>query len=721
MKKETIKKNRHGLGLRSKFLFVLLGSSIACTLVTAYQSLTLSQDTLDKSLTLHLESLRGSRRDQIENYFDEKRAEINVFSDNPVVIDAMKEFSAASSLLEQYNIDVKPEESEQLKSHYRKELLTPLKALTGKTAIVDHFMPKSGSARYLQSNYIVKNPAPVGSKQLYEVAGDGSYYSDLHEQYHKDLLHFAEGFGFYDLLLINKTNSQIVYSVHKELDYATSLDNGPYADTKLASIVRKVLRRPEKGQVEVSDYEPYTPSLGQPAAFFAAPIYDGSTLIGAIAAQIPVDKINEILTNDKKWLKDGLGKTGEVYIVGFDKLMRSASRFSYPAASLLSSNPNSKDEVKKGSEVKKLPSSVLTQLVDNESTTDALRGNTGNKTVMGYGGYKVMSSYAPLNIAGLDWALVVEKGAEEAKEPLTKIEKALLTGASITAAVMTLYALFASNIFIGPIQSILTHTEKINANEETTPLVSRRNDEFGQLTHSVNDLTLKLKDKEEQCLRQEKLLKERLLMIFPPAIADKVDNNETLIGDRFQNVAITVILLSGFNEVAAELSAQESVALLNRFINNFDEAAHNHGVDKITSQGNHYLAASGLMNPRLDYARNAVAFAEEVIVSIHRFNIAQGSSITARIGISSGEVTAGVIGKEKPIYNLMGDTVTIANLLSERTAKNSIRIDAPVYNQLLETDDFIVSDIISHLHVGEVANWEQVVNSTMDNGSEYAG
>jgi class 3 adenylate cyclase len=476
----------------------------------------------------------------------------------------------------------------------------------------------------------------------------------------------------------------------------------------LANIVREVLSRPEKGMVVTSDYASYIPSLGQPAAFFAAPIFDGSNLMGVIAAQIPIDKINSILTNDKKWEKDGLGKTGEVYVVGFDKLMRSASRFSSPGID------ETQNKVKKDTQAEKQHSSILQQRIDNESITDALRGNTGNKTVMGYKGYKVMSSYAPLNIPDLDWALVVEKGAEEAKESLTAIEKALLTGASITAAVMTLYALFASNIFIGPIQSILTHTEKINADKKTAPMVSKRSDEFGQLTRAVNEMTQKLKDKEAQCDDQEKLLKQRLLMIFPPPIAEKIANEETLIGDRFQNVAITVIKLAGFNEAAAQMSAQDSVALLNRFINNFDEAAQNNGVDKITSQGNLYLAASGLMNPRLDYARNAVAFAEEVIVSIHRFNIAQGSSISAQVGISSGEVIAGVIGKEKPIYNLMGDTVTIANLLAESAVRNSVRVDAPVYNQLLETDDFVDCKIIPHLHVGEVANWQQEVSSKMD-------
>ncbi|MGB1257245.1 MAG: adenylate/guanylate cyclase domain-containing protein, partial [Thiolinea sp.] len=219
---------------------------------------------------------------------------------------------------------------------------------------------------------------------------------------------------------------------------------------------------------------------------------------------------------------------------------------------------------------------------------------------------------------------------------------------------------------------------------------------------------------QEKNKQQQQLLKERLLMIFPPAIAEKFDEGETAIGDKFQNVAVTFLMLSGVNEATADMTAHESIGLFNQLIGNIDEAAQNNGLDKITSQGNLYLAASGLMNPRLDYARMAVAFAEEVMLAIQRFNIAQGSSVSARIGISSGEVIAGVIGKKKPIYNLMGDTVTTANILAERCAKNSIRVDAPVYNQLLEPDGFNSCDMIRHAHVGEIANWENTVDTRLD-------
>ena len=729
------KPKKYGLGLRSKFLFVLLGSTIACILITAYQSLNLSQGALDQSLTKHLTSLRGSRLDQVQSYFNEKRSQMNVFSDNPSIVEAMKEFTASVSLLEHYSIAPTPEEMGKLATHYKTELIPQLEAITGEIRIADQFIPKGSANRYLQYHYIVNNPAPVGNKQLYESANDGSYYSELHQKHHSNMLGIAEGFGFYDLFLIDSKQSKIVYSVYKELDFATNLNTGPYSNSNLASTIRKVMSRPEKGTVVISDYQSYEPSLGQAAAFMAVPIYDDAALIGVLAAQVPVQEINKILTNDKNWVRDGLGKTGEVYLVGHDKKMRSNSRFIHPEISEI--KPESKTEVianestgatskqvetaapalNKTDEINNtqtpsLPvSSILMQRVDNEAVTDAIRGNTGIKTVTGYKGYKVLSSYAPLNVPGLDWVLMAEKGYEEAHDPITAIEKALLTGASITAAIMTLYALFVSNVFVGPVQSMLTHVESILSGEKTEPLNSNRKDEFGLLSQDINTVTERLNSQQEQNQQQAKLLKERLLMIFPASIAEKFDAGQSLIADKFQNVAVIVIHFTGFSEASSELSAKDTVKMLNQIISNFDDAAQNYSVDKITSQGTLYLAASGLMNPRLDYARNAVAFAEEILLSIHRFNIAHGDKVSANIGISSGDVTAGVIGKKKPIYNLMGETVSTANVLAEKASTNSIKIDAPVFNQLLESKGFSTCKIISHPFLGEVANWESTIQS----------
>ena len=692
------------LGIRSKFLFVLLGSTIACVLITAFQGLVQTQTALNNSIYQHLVSLRENRKEQIEHYFKEKNAEMLVFSQNPAVVTAMREFNAAAKLLTVYDAKINEQQAENLRTHYKKELVAKLQSQTGEIEVVDTYLPKDSLSQYLQYQYIVDNPAPVGSKHLHLKSLDGSYYSELHEKHHPMLKQISDSFGFYDLFLIDNEESRIIYSVHKELDYGTSLYSGPYFESNLATGLRRSLQNPTRGEVTISDYKPYIPSLNAAAAFFVVPIYDGVDLIGTLAAQVSTDQINEIMTDHYNWERAGLEKTGETFLVAKDRLMRSDSRFVLEKRL----QKNNKDDGAKDDSTVKNDTSILIQRVDNEGVAEAFNGKSGIKEMIGYRGEAVMSAYAPLNIDGLDWAVVSEKSDVEAHHPITTIEKALLTGAAITTALMTLYGLLVSNLFLSPIQKLLRNVNLIRAGEETVSLTSNRRDEFGQLINSVNEITTSLQEKENTIVSQNVKLKERLLLIYPPPIVDKIESGQELVGDLYQNVAIVVVTLQGFNEAVSDVSAEESVVLLNQIINAFDEAADLNNVEKIASQGNLYIASSGLLHPRLDYARSAVSFAESLFVIIDRFNISHGDSVSIRIGVSSGDVTAGVIGKIKPAYNLMGDSVTVANVLAQNAVRNSVRVSAPVYNQMLETEHYESKEIMKLPHIGQVTNWERL-------------
>ena len=692
------------LGIRSKFLFVLLGSTIACVLITAFQGLVQTQTALNNSIYQHLVSLRENRKEQIEHYFKEKNAEMLVFSQNPAVVTAMREFNAAAKLLTVYDAKINEQQAENLRTHYKKELVDKLQSQTGEIEVVDTYLPKDSLSQYLQYQYIVDNPAPVGSKHLHLKSLDGSYYSELHEKHHPMLKQISDSFGFYDLFLIDNEESRIIYSVHKELDYGTSLYSGPYFESNLATGLRRSLQNPTRGEVTISDYKPYIPSLNAAAAFFVVPIYDGVDLIGTLAAQVSTDQINEIMTDHYNWERAGLEKTGETFLVAKDRLMRSDSRFVLEKRL----QKNNKDDGAKDDSIEKNDTSILIQRVDNEGVAEAFNGKSGIKEMIGYRGEAVMSAYAPLNIAGLDWAVVSEKSDVEAHHPITTIEKALLTGAAITTALMTLYGLLVSNLFLNPIQKLLRNVNLIRAGEETVSLTSNRRDEFGQLINSVNEITTSLQEKENTIVSQNVKLKERLLLMYPPPIVDKIESGQELVGDLYQNVAIVVVTLQGFNEAVSDVSAEESVVLLNQIINAFDEAADLNNVEKIASQGNLYIASSGLLHPRLDYARSAVSFAESLFVIIDRFNISHGDSVSIRIGVSSGDVTAGVIGKIKPVYNLMGDSVTVANVLAQNADRNSVRVSAPVYNQMLETEHYESKEIMKLPHIGQVTNWERL-------------
>ena len=119
-------------------------------------------------------------------------------------------------------------------------------------------------------------------------ATDGSAYSEVHRRYHPVFRNIVSRFGYYDMFLINP-QGQIVYTVFKETDYGTNLETGPYKDSNLAQLVRQVIASNEKDFTQLADFAAYAPSYGMPASFIAAPIYNGSKLVGVLAFQMPVD------------------------------------------------------------------------------------------------------------------------------------------------------------------------------------------------------------------------------------------------------------------------------------------------------------------------------------------------------------------------------------------------------------------------------------------------
>lgn len=247
--------------------------------------------------------------------------------------------------------------------------------------------------------YIDENPAPAGDRAQLLEAGDGSYYSQYHRAFHGWARRFLEHFGYYDAFLINP-RGDIIYSVAKERDFATSLKTGPYRKSPLGEAFRRAMTNPS-ATVDFSDFAHYAPSGGDPAAFAAHAISKDGNVIGVFAVQIPAEPLNELMQ-----FTAGMGATGETYLVGPDGLMRSQSRFIEKPTLL---------EVK----------------VDNASVHEGAAGKSGARIVEDYRGIEVLSVYAPVHFGGQSWILLSEIDREEAaavERPWTAIAAGVLAG-----------------------------------------------------------------------------------------------------------------------------------------------------------------------------------------------------------------------------------------------------------------------------------------------------
>jgi methyl-accepting chemotaxis protein len=312
--------------------------------------------------------------------------------------------------------------------------------------------------KFLHSVYIDNNPNPTGSKEMLDAASDGSVYSQMHAKYHPWFRHFLKQRDYYDIFLVTP-NGDLVYTVFKELDFATNLNTGIWKDSDLGNAFRAARDNPEKQHF--FDFKSYAPSNGAAASFISEAIQnsDGS-LAGVLIFQMPIARINGVMQ-----VASGMGESGETYIVGQDGYMRSDSRFS-------------KD------------STILKTKVTGETVDLALQGKTGEKLVLDYRGIPVFSAYGPIDFHGTRWAILAEIDEAEVMAPISQMKLfALLATLGVTAAVIAI-ALFASRRLSKPISNMTAITTRIaegNTSDEITG--TARQDELGEMARALQTLS----------------------------------------------------------------------------------------------------------------------------------------------------------------------------------------------------------------------------------------
>lgn len=373
--------------------------------ITMYSS---AYDGLMEQAKNQLTSIRTVKANQIEDYFSQINNQIDSFSEDLMIVDAMREFPAA---LENVRSEKSVDESqlktmkESLLGYYRNDFGKKYIEKTGQQPpLKDQVLPLDDDSIYLQYQYISANPNPLGSKEDLDAADDGTQYSQLHGKYHPVVRSYLQKFGYYDIFLCDIESGDIVYSVFKEMDFTTSLKTGPYSKTNFGRAFQMASQATSPGQVFLVDYEKYTPSYEDPASFISSPIFDGDELIGVAIFQMPIDRISGILGE-----RTGLGRSGETYAIGPDNLFRNESRFLEDlgvATTII--NPD-----------------VKVQTVASES---ALRENgEGTAIIDDYRGTPVLSSWSPVTVYEgvrgvadpITWGLMSEIDFAEVQEPIS--------------------------------------------------------------------------------------------------------------------------------------------------------------------------------------------------------------------------------------------------------------------------------------------------------------
>ena len=475
--------------------------AITLAMIITMQANKSSFNALELKTQEQLISVRELKKSQITSYLNTIENQVTTLSKNLAIVSAAEKFTT-SFYQQKVNTPKSTSSASKLKRYYQNQFTRSFeeKNTLTKANATDKYAVISDLAKIYQEKYIANNQFPLGQKEKLINAGT-TIYDQAHSQYHPMLKDYLETFGYYDIFIADAKTGHIVYSVYKELDFATSLTSGPYAQSGIAKAFRQALTLTDANDTALVDFDSYFPSFNQAASFISSPILGKSGEIKAVLIfQVPISGINQIMTNNNQWQEIGLGLSGETYLVGADEKLRSESRFLiedaenyYQALTVAKNQPNV-------DRIKGYGSALGLQFVQTHGAKEALNNQTGFARFLDYRGVEVLSAFSYINYGGQTWALLAEIDVDEAFSAALQLSDELFYQSLFTLIVITLISVFVGLLttkqLIKPINSLVASITDISEGDGdlTSQLdIAKRNDEIGDIGKAFNQFVSKIR------------------------------------------------------------------------------------------------------------------------------------------------------------------------------------------------------------------------------------
>jgi methyl-accepting chemotaxis protein len=317
-------------------------------------------------------------------------------------------------------------------------------------------------------------------------AEDGSGYSAVHQERHASLPGHKKALGFLDILLVDNAGN-VVYSTNKGKLFGLNVTSDAFKATNLGQLFQQ-LKSAKNGDVIFVDVGLID---GEPVMFAGAPIFNGPVRAGSLVYEIPFTFIKNMVAAGSEENK-GI----EAYLVGHDKRMRSDSLLSPETHSVKAS----------------LSGTVAENGVDTIAVRKALSGESGTALIQDYRGEKVLSSYAPLNIGGLRWAILTEVDETQAFALSRHLRNITLVIGGVAALIVAFLALWIAATLARPIRQITDTAQEVRSGKLDVEAHVTSNDELGILADAFNGMVRKLKKSMEAV--EEKAAEERKVKAY---------------------------------------------------------------------------------------------------------------------------------------------------------------------------------------------------------------
>jgi len=503
----------------------------------------------------------------------------------------------------------------------------------------------------LDLNILVKDPMVNASISAFieafeEENGVGAEnWNAIFKKYAPRLRTIKETYGWYDLFFISPEGN-IVYSVEGESDLGMNILNSNLRRTSLGTAYDKTRDLPD-GEVTFADFAAYPPSNNEPAAFMMTPVKKGK-LLGYVALQVPIDQLNAIMKT-----REGMGETGETYLVGSDYLMRSDSYHDPEHRSVKASFANpSQGQVK------------------TRASQEAFTTGAGVDLIMDAYGNMVYSAWTPIKVGEGHWALIAEIDQSEAEAPARDLRTEVLTVGAIVAffvilaiGVVTYIGRDLTKMLKTLINDLDTSSEQLAAASEEISSSSQQLSEgateqaasLEETSSAMEQMSGQTQENANNCGEAAMAVREVAEMVKNSAVKAKdasslseearaaAENGVAAMGDishsmkeiRGSSEKVTEII-----EVIGDITHQTKMLATNAAI----EAA------RAGDQGKGFAVVADEVSKLAEHSKNA---AKEIASLIK--NSARMAQMGSELAVRGDEVLHAILDKSKQVAGLVGN------------------------------------------------------------------